>query len=701
MSSIPSTHRRDFLQTTGLSLLSLPVLSQLGGPAAIAAEAAGKATSPESLPPLNRFPRMMQEWLIDQVREAESRGNARRDTLKTRADAEAYVKSVQERIRQCFGPMPEKTPLNARVTGTVVRDNYRIENIIFESRPGYLVTGNLYLPSGLGGKRPATIGVCGHSANGKAAESYQGFAQGLALQGHICFLIDPVGQGERFQYLKDGSLKSRLGGGTSEHIQMGNNQTLVGEFLGAWFAWDGIRALDYLLTRDEVDTNHLGITGNSGGGTQTTWLCGLEPRFTMGAPSCFVTTFRRNVENELPADTEQCPPQALALDLDHSDFLAAMAPKPVIILAQEKDFFDARGSIEAYERLKSLYTLLGKPENIQLHIGPDPHGYSQPNREAMYRFFNKVTGVSDVQAEPALTLEKDETLQCSPEGQVANLKSRTLMSFTQDKAKIQSQGRKSLKGEALTTELRDVLRLPDLPATAPDYGILRSAGTRKYPAKTYCTYTVETEPGIQALVTRIQEEALTSRMPGAAKKAVLYVSHRSADAELRNESFVQDLITAEPEAAFYACDVRGIGESQPNTCGSNQFLRPYGSQYFYAAHGLMLNRPLLGQRVFDVLRVIQALRAAGHQEIHLAGRGWGALPAAFAALLSTDVKQVTLKNALSSYQDVATDPEYQWPYAFMLPNVLTHFDLPDCYAALAGKKLRNLEPWGAQEGMKE
>ena len=85
------------------------------------------------------------------------------------------------------------------------------------------------------------------------------------------------------------------------------------------------------------------MTGNSGGGTMTTWLCGVEPRWTMAAPSCFVTTFRRNLENELPQDTEQCPPRALALGLDHADFLAAMAPKPIIILAKERDYFDVPG----------------------------------------------------------------------------------------------------------------------------------------------------------------------------------------------------------------------------------------------------------------------------------------------------------------------------------------------------------------------
>ena len=699
MDSPPLPRRREFLQTTGLGLLSWPVVqSFFGQTSAVLAQTS--ATAPTAgVPALNRFPRMMQDWLVAEVRAAESRGNARREALKTKADAEAYVKSVQERIRDCFGPLPEKTPLNAKVTKTLERDGYRIENIVFESRPNFLVTGNLYLPTKRQGPVPGVIGVCGHSLNGKAAEAYQSFAQGLARQGQACFIIDPAGQGERFQYLNE-KLGSRLGGGTSEHNQMGGPQALIGEFLGTWFVWDAMRALDYLLTRSEIDPKHLGVTGNSGGGTQTTWLCGMEPRFTMGAPSCFVTTFRRDAENELPQDMEQCPPRVLAHDLDHCDFLAAMAPKPVIIMAQEKDYFDARGSTETYERLKKLYTLLGKPENIQLHIGPDPHGYTQSNREAMYRFFGKVTGIPAAAAEPTITVEKDADLLCTPRGQVAESGSRTLMSFTREKADDLAAKRKHLTGEALQKAVREVLKLAARADSPPDYRILRGVGSRKYPSKGYCTYAVETEPLIHALVTRLSEEALTSRLPRGQSKAVLYISHRSADAELRGDPFVQELIAASPDAAFFACDVRGIGDSQPDTCGANQFLGRYGSHYFYAAYSQMLDRPLLGQRTFDVLRVIQLLAAAGHTEIHLAGQGWGALPAAFAALLSREVKQVTLKHALTSFHELAVHDDQQWPTAFMLPQVLHHFDLADCYKALQSQKLQLIEPWTAADGMK-
>jgi len=346
-----NTSRRDFVLASGLGFFGLHFSPSGHSIACNAAEFENLPTAAE-LESLNRFPRMVQEWLVAQVREAERRGNALREAVRTKDDAAAYVKSCQDRIRQCFGPIPDKTPLNARTTRVIERETYRIENVIFESRPGYFVTANLYVPKGRKFPMPGVVGTCGHSLNGKAQDSYQSFAQGLTRMGYVVLLFDPVGQGERFQYLTP-DLKSRYKGGVGEHIQMGNQQALVGEFLGAWFAWDGVRALDYLLTRDEVDPKHVGVTGNSGGGTQTTWLCGVEQRWTMAAPACFVTTFRRNAENELPADTEQCPPRVLSLGLDHSDFLAALAPKPIVILAKERDFFDVRGATEAFDRLRN------------------------------------------------------------------------------------------------------------------------------------------------------------------------------------------------------------------------------------------------------------------------------------------------------------------------------------------------------------
>jgi dienelactone hydrolase len=680
--------RRQWLRVLGLHGLALGLIE----PPLRAADKAAPA-----LQPLNRFPRMVQEHFVDRVRAAERAGLQAKGALKTRADAEAYVQAVRKKIQLCFGPFPEKTPLNARVTGKVERDAYTIEKVLFESRPGFLVTANLYLPHGKKERRPGVVGACGHSANGKAAEAYQAFAQGLARMGYVVLIYDPIGQGERLQY---GHLpaKVRPRVGVGEHLHAGNQQFLVGEFFGSWRAWDGIRALDYLLSRPEVDPKRVGVTGNSGGGTLTTWLCGLDPRWAMAAPGCFVTTFRRNLENELPADTEQCPPRALALHLDHDDFLAALAPKPIILLAKEKDFFDVRGTEEAYRRLRRFYALLGAEDHVKLFVGPTAHGYTQENREAMYQWFNKATGASDARKEPKLTIEKDQTLWCTPQGQVADLKSRTVFSFTREKSKSLAGQRARLSAGQLKEAVTSLLKLPKR-VGVPEFRILRAVGGRKYPKPHATPYAVETEPGVFALVYRLGDQRLDSRPPRGQTRAVLYVSHHSSDAELRDEPLVAQLLKQEPEAAFYTCDVRGIGESRPDTCGVNQFLAPYGNDYFYAIHALMLDAPYVGQKTFDVLRVLDWLQSFGHKEVHLAARGWGSIPAAFAALLAEPVVQVTLQNALTSYRAVAESERYNWPLSAFVPGVLDKFDLSDCYRALRAKKLRLLDPWGPDGGV--
>ncbi len=699
--------RRSLLQQAGLGFVGAAGLLASSGnllaaasgatkapakSAKTAKSAAPRAPAPE-LVPLNRFPRMMHDYFLRRIAEQERATETARAKIRTRREAEAFVRERVEKVKRCFGPLPPKTPLKPRITGRVERDVYTIENVIFESRPNFMVTGNLYLPKGISAPRPAVVGVCGHSQNGKAAGTYQSFAQGLARLGYIVLIIDPAGQGERVQWLTD-ELKPVLRYNTFEHNYLGNQQSLVGEFFGTWQAWDGIRALDYLLTRPEVDPKQVMVTGNSGGGTITTWMCALEPRLVGAAPSCFINTFRRMFESEQPADAEQCPPHTLALGLDHSDFFLPFAPRALRLLGQELDPFDARGLEQSYGHLRQLYTLMGAPAKVDLFIGPDGHGYHQKNREAMYGWFNQLTKVASTQEEPALTLEQDATLQCTPRGQVSTLGSRSVISFTNETARALEAQRRALEGEALRQAVADKLQLPPRDGV-PDYRILPAPRTRGYPKRAAGNYAVETEPGILNIVYRLSDTALVSRPPRGPKRAVLYVSDRSADAELREEPLIKELLAADPGAAFYACDLRGIGESQPNTT-NKAFTDPYGSDYFYAIYGVMFDRPYPAQRTFDVLRLIDWLKANGHDEIHLAARGWGTIPATFAALLDDRIGRVTLKHALSSYGDVAKAEDYDWPLSSFLPAVLKTFDLPDCYRALAAKGLRQIDVKGAK-----
>jgi len=691
-------NRRQALQQ--LALISVP----LALPVFPAASHAARPATAAARPVKNRFPRMVHEFFVQQVQQSHQRNVEAYANLQSRADAEAYVATVRDKIRECFGPDPERTPLNPRVTGVLERDTYRIEKVIFDSRPGFPVTANLYVPTQVDLPRPGVLGCCGHSAVGKAEPAYQSFAQGLARLGYVCLIFDPIGQGERLQYVKE-DLTSRIGVGVAEHLYCGNQQFLVGEFFGMWRAWDGIRALDYLLTRTEVDQRHVGVTGNSGGGTLTTWLCGLDRRVTMAAPSCFVTTFLCNMENELPADTEQCPPKALALGLDHVDFLAAMAPQPVAILTQERDFFDIRGSNQAFQRLQHLYQLLGHEQAAGAYGGQRTHGYTVENRCFMYTWFNMATGATHGNAEPAITLETDKTLWCTEQGQVSTLPdTRTVFMYTRAKSQQLATQRSRLQGDALVQAVVSVLKLPadyaqfpsrlDILPPSPPFRILRSTRGDGYPLPYACTYAIVTEPGVMALVYWLRKESWESRpLPGDSDEGrhpILYVAHRSSDLELQQEPLIREVMQNEPDAPVFTCDVRGIGESMPDTCGSNTFDDPYGCDYFYAIHSLMLDRPYVGQKTLDVLRVIEWLAHHGYRDVHLVATGWGTLSATFAALLSPQVTRVTLKHALTSYAEIAESETYSWPLSTLLPNVLAHFDLPDCYAALESKQLRQI-----------
>lgn len=147
------------------------------------------------------------------------------------------------------------------------------------------------------------------------------------------------------------------------------------------------------------------------------------------------------------------------------------------------------------------------------------------------------------------------------------------------------------------------------------------------------------------------------------------------------------MIARDPEQPFLTCDVRGIGESLPNTCGGKSFDEPYGADYFYAIHGVMLGRPYLGQKTFDVLRVIQWLGSCGYDTLHLIGSGDGATIVTFASLFAESVKQVTLHQPLLSYESVACETDYELPLSMIIPDVLVDFDLPDCRHELQSKTL--------------
>lgn len=650
-------------------------------------------------PPLNRFPRMMQEYMTARLRENYRANHARVMSLKTRNAALAYCAEVREKTVRVFGPWPERTPLNLRITGELVRGAYRVRKLLFDSRPGFTVSANLYLPQGGGGPRPAVLFPCGHSWLAKAYERYQECVQALARLGYVVLSFDPMGQGERLQY-PDGQGESLFGPGPTypsvhEHNAMDRQLALTGDWIGRWFVWDGIRALDLLLEQPEVEPTRVGITGCSGGGTMTAYAIACDDRLTMAAPSCWISSWYHNMLNEEPLDAEQCPPGVLAAGLEQSDLLLARAPNPVIVLTEEQDFFDQRGSLEAFERLRHVYRLLGAEEKAAYYVGPGTHGYWQEAREAMCAFFNRQTGVVASSPEGALVLEAPEALRCTPTGQVSDLPAvQCVPALTAARSRELAATRGVPKGEELHRRVATLLCLPERHGP-PNYRILRPWDNRGYARPHANQFVLESDPryGAQVIVTKLEDEGRSSRPLRGGPQALLYLPHLSSDQELREDQRLRELEVA--NAAFFACDYRGIGESRPDTCRPGCFLGLYGSDYNYAAHASMLGESVVAWRVHDVLSTLDWMASFGFDHVHLMAQGWGTIPGAVAALLDDRVRHVTLIHTPSSYSEIAEAPLQQWPFSALLPGVLTQFDLPDLYRELAVKELQLIEPWDA------
>ncbi|MDD5484133.1 MAG: acetylxylan esterase [Kiritimatiellae bacterium] len=632
------------------------------------------------------YPHMVHECFVEKMRKLSAARNCQRAKIRTKDDVLRLRQAVRRKLAQSFGRFPEKTPLNPRITGKVERALYTIEKIIFESRPELFVTANLYIPAGLKDRAPCVLAPCGHSAVGKAEPKYQFFVQNLARKGYLVLIYDPLSQGERIQYpFREG--RAHPEGCCQEHNMMGNQMSLIGEAFCKWRLWDGIRALDYLLSRPEADPARVGVTGNSGGGTLTTYLNAFDGRFTMAAPSCFITTYLCNLENELPSDSEQIPPNIIKYGLDIADFIVAQIPRPVLLLGQQNDFFDLRGLRKTYEELKRLYAIMGAGKDFELFVGPRDHGYFPENRRAMYVFFNKHSGVRADDRETGNVAEIPKRLACTPEGQVYKMGGKRVFDFTREHASRINRARKAVPAPDLAKIIRKVLAVENRPEV-PYYRVLRPRGddAKKYPC--HSSFAVETEPGLQSVL-HFFGKRYYFYCPQF-KKAALYVPHVSSQADI-----AAGLAPASAQPLF-ALDVRGMGQTMALTCASDDFFAPYGSDYLYASYADMFGEPYLGRRVRDLMLTLNLLRDRGCREVHLMGRGLGALIAVFAACLHPLVKKITLKNTLLSYYELTQTPVNAWPLSFMPRDILHYFDLPDCYRALAAKHLKIIAPWNSR-----
>ena len=343
------------------------------------------------------------------------------EAIRSEDDLRRLQEETRQKLLEMIGGLPEeKTALNPQITGKIQMKGYAIEKLIFESLPGVYVSALVYSPDDRGVKHPAVLVPAGHAPNGKI--HYQALSQRLVSRGYVVIAWDPVGQGERSQFWDAKEGKSRYNLICAEHAVLGNMAFLAGANLARWEVWDGIRAVDYLLTRPDVDSERISITGTSGGGTQTALIAALDPRIKVAVPSCYITSLPMRMANRIYADPDSDPEQDLygmvSRGVDHPGLLLLLYPRPLMVASATLDFFPIEGARKSFREVRALYEKLGHGDRIAMVEGYHKHEYSAENQEAALAFldrFNRMpvrTGL----AEPAGLSDGD--LLCTKSGQV-------------------------------------------------------------------------------------------------------------------------------------------------------------------------------------------------------------------------------------------------------------------------------------------
>lgn len=598
------------------------------------------------------------------------------------------VKTRQATLRKAWfeaiGKFPDKTPLNPKVTGTIKQDGYRIEKVLYESRPQHHVTAALYLPNQGEPPFPGVLVPCGHHLAGKACEAYQSICIDLVRNGFVVLCYDPIGQGERIQTLDEKG--KRIIWGTTEHTLVDIGARLCGGGVAAYRIWDGIRSIDYLISRPEVDPERIGCTGNSGGGTMTSYLMISDDRIYAAAPSCYITSLERLFATIGPQDGEQNITGQVARGIEHADYLLMRAPKPTLVLTATQDFFDIEGSWTSFRETKRLYNILGFGERLDFMEYPDKHGFSKPRREAALRWLSRWLKNDDRPlTEKPHTICTAAELQVTQTGQVLHdLEGVSAWDLNLKQAQALAADRSAFWEKHSMAECRNKIR--NLLAV----GDCKRMWSKVSHGGRWANFDTD-----DILKNKVPLETRLYYPFTKDKKApcVIYVDSRGKNYDDGPDGDIDKWNLA--GYFVLAIDVRGFGETapvKPRKIHDNEYQRSY--------MGIHLGRPLLGQRVADVLSVLDAVMtdkiAYSPEKKHridkdnliIVGIEKGGPIALHAAFLSEKFKHVVLWRSIASWMDVVKTPLCTEQLDQIVPLALRYYDLPDLIRAIGQEKVK-------------
>jgi len=636
---------------------------------------------------------MMHDYLMRRVREAADRHDAAYEDIKTPEQAAVYQQRMRAFFLEQLGELPEKTPLNAQVTGREQREGYRIEKVIFESQPRHYVTGILYLPA-TPPPYPGVLVPCGHSANGKAEVAYQRVCILLALNGFATLCYDPIDQGERHQLLDEKG--KPVAAGTLAHCLVGVGSILLGRNTATYRVWDGIRAIDYLQSRPDVDAKRIGCTGNSGGGTLTSYLMALDDRIVCAAPSCYLTSLRRLMETIGPQDLEQNIHAQIAYGMGHAEYVLMRAPRPTLICCATRDFFDIGGTWDTFRQAKRFYGRLGFPERVDLVEADAGHGFTPTLRIGATRWMRRwLLGRDDAITEPDFPVAKDPQLQCTPQGEVMLLPgARSVYDLNKELQTKLAQKRKKLWESASRAEALEQVRRVTGIRTLSALPAIKSQKVGHLQRNTY-----RIEKLILCPEPRIWLPALAFVPDKRSGQAYLYVHSEGKQADAAPGGPIDQL--AQQGHLVLAVDLRGIGETY-GAKGRAGFGSYLGRDWGDASLAYMLGTSYLAMRAEDVLNcarfLSEYLTPGRPQPVHLVSIGSVGPPALHAAALEPQLfASIKLQRCLRSWVDVVHTPRAINQYVNVVHGALGVYDLPDLLATLPKDKTSFIEPTDATD----
>jgi len=621
--------------------------------------------------------------------------DARRDRvarLTTESQWQERQEEIKATLNRIVGPFPERTPLNAKVTGVVRKEGYRFEKVVFESMPDFFVTGVLFVPEGVRAQAPAILYLSGHSASGFRNVPYMTVILNLVRKGFVVFAVDPVGQGERYQYWDPERHASRVGEPTLEHSYPGAQCFITGSSLARYMVWDGMRAIDYLISRPEVDPSRVGVTGRSGGGTQAAYLGAMDARIKAAAPENYITTSRRLIETIGVQDAEQNFTSGIASAIDLADLLVARAPRPTLMITTTRDMFSIQGAREAHGEVARAFRAYGEAGNFLMVEDDAPHASTPKNREALYAFFRSALDLPGPTRDEPVEIMPFEELNATPTGQLAtSLRGETVFSLNRAEARkrLDELGRLRSRPASHRSAVQASAReLSGYRAPGPDEA---AVFTGRWPRD---GYSVEMY-FIQGEGRYVVPFLVFVPGGGGPHPAVVYLHPDGKAADAPPGATIEGLVRR--GYLVLAPDLLGLGEMGPGAFRGDASSFKLGSanyNYWFAA--IQIGRSLTGIRAGDVVRIVNYLKGRADADVtRLAAVSRGELNAVLlhAAALDESIRQVAVVDPLLSWSSIVLNEYYAPKFVpHAVAGSLGRYDLADLASTLAPRKLLALGP---------